>query len=48
MESRTILTLAFAFSLMGTTASAAKTTINPHEGWAYMVDVDSKFISLAN
>lgn len=48
MKSRTILTLVFVLCLMSTTASAAKTTINPHEGRTYMVGGDGKLISLVN
>jgi hypothetical protein len=48
MKFKTILTLVFVLIFMSMTASAATTTVNPHEGRTYMVGGDGKLISLVN
>ncbi|RXA17278.1 hypothetical protein EQO05_12680 [Methanosarcina sp. MSH10X1] len=48
MKPKTILILIFVLVLMSTTAGAAKTTVNPHEGRTYMVGGDGKLISIVN
>jgi len=48
MKFRVILTVVFVLVLISTTASAAKTIVNPHEGHTYMIGGDGKLISLVN
>jgi hypothetical protein len=48
MKFKIILILVFALVLIGTTASAATTIVNPQEGRTYMAGGDGKLISLVN